>query len=172
MRLAGAAGDAAFALLTARGLRSWAHMLDDVGSTMTMEAWDALFKPNLDWSHAWATAPANIIPRKLMGVEPTEPGFARLRIEPQPGPLAHASLDLPTIRGPVHVEFESRPGVSFALHVALPANTRARVLVPQVAGQDGRVRVDGEERVGRVERGFIAFDDVGSGPHPFERMTD
>jgi hypothetical protein len=163
------AGDAAFALLTARGLRSWAHMLDDVGSTMTLEAWDARFKPNLDWSHAWATAPANIIPRKLMGVEPSEPGFARMRIKPQPGPLAHASLDLPTIRGPVHVDFESQPGVSFALNVVLPANTRARVLVPQVAGQDGRVRVDGALRVGRVERGFIAFDDVGSGPHRFER---
>jgi hypothetical protein len=162
-------GDAAFALLTSRGPRSWAHMLDEVGSTMTLEAWDARFKPNLDWSHVWATAPAHIVPRKLMGVEPLEPAFARLRIRPQPGPLAHASLDLPTIRGPVHVDFESRPGVSFTMNVALPANTRAAVHVPAVAGRDALVRVDGEERVGRAQRGFIALGEVGSGPHRFER---
>ena len=46
----------------------------DVGSTITMEAWAAKYKPNLDWNHAWAAAPANIVPRYVLGVRPLSPG--------------------------------------------------------------------------------------------------
>jgi len=118
-------GDRAFALLTSHAERSWSHMID-LGSTITLEAWDPKFKPNLDWNHAWGAAPANIIPRKLMGVEPLEPAFRLMRIRPQPGPLKKASLDLPTIRGTVHVEFE-QDAARAAVSVELPANARAQV---------------------------------------------
>src|SRR5205814_6290826 len=105
---AGEAGHA-LALMTARTDRSWTHMARDVGTTMTLEAWDNRYKPNQDWNHAWGAAPANILPRKLMGVEPEEAGFRKVRIRPRPGSLEWARLDLPTIRGPVHVDFRSSP---------------------------------------------------------------
>lgn len=70
------AGEADYALqlLTSDAERSWYNMIR-VGSTISLEAWDDKYKPNQDWNHAWGAAPANIIPRRLMGVVPTEPGF-------------------------------------------------------------------------------------------------
>lgn len=85
-------------LLTSDAERSWYNMIR-VGSTISLEAWDDKYKPNQDWNHAWGAAPANIVPRRLMGVVPTEPGFSRIEIRPQPAGLEKASLRMPTIRG-------------------------------------------------------------------------
>jgi len=84
-------------------------MINRVGTTISLEAWDNKYKPNQDWNHAWGAAPANIIPRCLMGVKPLEPGWRKLRIRPQPGSLSSASLDIPTVRGDVHVDFRNEP---------------------------------------------------------------
>ncbi|MEP7052231.1 MAG: hypothetical protein ABJB12_17835, partial [Pseudomonadota bacterium] len=43
--------DLALALLSSHTDRSWNNMIQ-VGSTITLEAWDAKYKPNLDWNHA------------------------------------------------------------------------------------------------------------------------
>ena len=90
--------DAALDFLVNQTDRGWWHMIHRVGTTISLEAWDNKYKPNQDWNHAWGAAPANIIPRCLMGVEPLEPGWRRVRIRPQPGSLSQASLDLPTVR--------------------------------------------------------------------------
>ena len=158
-------GDAALALMTARTERSWAHMLYDVGSTITLEAWDNRFKPNQDWNHAWGAAPANIIPRRLMGIEPLEPGYARMRIKPQPGSLRSAEIKTPTIRGPVEMRFESTPDIKFHMETVLPVNTRATVYLP---GLGTGARVDGRKRTAARDNGFWRIDDVGSGAHVFE----
>ncbi len=55
---------AALALLTSEGPRSWLGMMRQ-GSTLTMEAWSLKAKPNQDWNHAWGAAPANLLPRFL-----------------------------------------------------------------------------------------------------------
>ena len=160
--------DHAVALMTAGNDRSWTHMIRDVGTTITLEAWDNKYKPNQDWNHAWGAAPANIIPRKLMGVEPLEPGFGKIQIRPQPGALEWAAMDAPTVRGPVHAEFKSSP-TRFALSVRLPANTMAKVCVPRRGpADDATVVVDGVRRRGQVERPFIVIEPVGSGTHSFE----
>lgn len=116
--------EAALRLLSSTARRSWYNMLR-IGSTITTEAWDDVYKPNQDWNHAWGAAAANIITRRLMGVEPLEPGFGRIRIKPQPGSLEAASARIPTIRGTVTVSF--REGV---LDVEIPANTEAEVWLP------------------------------------------
>ena len=36
--------------------------------TLTTEAWDGIYKPNLDWNHAWGAAAGNLIVRRLLGV--------------------------------------------------------------------------------------------------------
>ena len=109
--------------------RGWLHMIHDVGTTVTLEAWDAKYKPNLDWNHAWGAAPGNIIARYVMGITPLEPGFAKVRIRPQPGDLKSAAIFLPTIRGDIEVQFQSRDG-SFGLICNLPGNTTAEVCYP------------------------------------------
>jgi hypothetical protein len=118
--------DAALALLTATNDRSWKSMLD-AGSTITMEAWAAKYKPNLDWNHAWAAAPANIVARYLLGVRPATPGFAKAVIAPQPGALAHIKGTVATIRGSVGVAFDASP---LALTVTIPANMTADLALP------------------------------------------
>ena len=122
-------GEAEYAasLMSSKALRSWYNMLR-LGSTITLEAWDPAFKPNLDWNHAWGAAPANVIPRKLMGVEPLEPGFSKMRIRPQPGPLTFAEAVVPTIKGPVKLSYSTEGG--FSMEVEIPAGTVAEVWVP------------------------------------------
>jgi hypothetical protein len=60
-------GDYALELITAPGERSWRHMVEDVGATMTLEAWRPNWRQVVDWNHAWGAAPANILPRKCWG---------------------------------------------------------------------------------------------------------
>ena len=119
----------ALSLLTSRGPRSWAHMIYDLGATIAHEAWDPVFKPNEDWNHAWGAAPANIIPRWLMGVRPIDPGFARFLVKPQPGSLDWAELRFPSVRGPIRVRFERRADHRVVL-VSVPANSIAYVVPP------------------------------------------
>jgi len=101
--------DYAISLMNSTGERSWWNMIRS-GSTMTMEAWDGKFKPNLDWNHAWGAAPANIIPRYLWGIIPTKPGFARYQVHPQMGPLTFSKIKVPTPHGYILAEFSKVKG--------------------------------------------------------------
>jgi hypothetical protein len=163
-------GDFALKLMTDRSSdRSWPHMVYDVGTTITLEAWDNKYKPNQDWNHAWGAAPANIIPRCLMGVQPIEPGFAKVRIKPQVGSLKTAGLDLPTVRGTIHTDFASEPKQSFVLNVVLPGNVEATVCLPRMGSDDRQVWIDGERVAGSLEGEFIMIRDIPAGRHRFER---
>ena len=53
--------DAALDLMTSHSDRSWQHMID-LGSTMTLEAWDVKYKMNLTWNHAWGARRATSSP--------------------------------------------------------------------------------------------------------------
>jgi alpha-L-rhamnosidase len=73
----------ALALITAPTDRSWKHMVES-GTTITWEAWDQRYKPNQDWNHAWGAAPANLLPRYVLGVRPLTPGWTRAVIRQTP----------------------------------------------------------------------------------------
>ena len=94
-------GDAAIALMTADGDRSWLGMMAQ-GSTVAMEAWSLGAKPNQDWNHAWGTAPLNVISRYVLGVTPTSPGFKTYEVRPA-SVSVKASGIVPTVRGPIVV---------------------------------------------------------------------
>jgi hypothetical protein len=100
-------GQRALDLMRGKGIRSWLHMIDDLGSTVALEAWDISLKPNLDWNHAWGAAPANIIPRRLCGVRPSKPGFEEFIFDPQPGDLEFFKSTHPTPQGSINVEYDS-----------------------------------------------------------------
>jgi alpha-L-rhamnosidase len=130
---------AALALMTAPGDRSWRHMVDS-GATITWEAWDQKYKPNQDWNHAWGAAPANLLPRFVMGVQPLTPGWSRALIQPHPGTLTWAQGRMPTPRGALSVSWKQRE--NFALAIALPAGMTAKVELPALEGSSG-VWIDG-----------------------------
>ncbi|MBN1817646.1 MAG: family 78 glycoside hydrolase catalytic domain [Sedimentisphaerales bacterium] len=157
----------AVSLMTAMHDRGWFNMLRS-GSTVTLEAWDWKFKNNLDWNHAWGAAPANIIPRYVMGVTPLEAGFGRMQIKPQPGSLYRATARIPTIRGPVEVGFE-RTTDRLNVNICIPANTIAEVVLPCGLAHDPQVLVDGKSITGEVLNGYVIIPDIGSGKHRFQR---
>lgn len=155
----------ALSLLTSSGLRSWYNMIR-TGSTITTEAWDTRFKPNHDWNHAWGAAPANLIVRKLMGVEPLTPAFESIQIKPQPDTLQRATLSYTTLRGVVKVSFENSPG-RFRLQTTLPANTTGVVYLPR-RNTKGSVYQDGKLVKALADGAFWKMADVPSGSYVWE----
>jgi len=158
--------DYGLSLLTSTAERSWYNMIR-VGSTITLESWDNKYKPNQDWNHAWGAAPTNIIPRKLMGIEPIEPGFRKIRIKPQVGNLAHAGIICPTIHGDVAVSFRNNPQQLFNLNVTIPANTTADVYLP-FWSKSQKVKMNGSVVKYHQEGSFVVIENIGSGVSEFE----
>lgn len=97
--------DIAVRLMASDGERSWKGMMD-FGSTITMEAWSLKAKPNQDLTHAWGSAPLNVISRFVLGVTPLEPGFAKISVVPQPGGLRRVRGRVPTAHGIVSVDID------------------------------------------------------------------
>lgn len=157
--------DYAMSLLTDDSDRSWLNMIR-VGATMTTEAWDNKYKSNNGWSHAWSASPAHIIPRKIMGIEPAEPGFGKINIRPRPGNLAEAKVKVPTIRGDIDVDFKQEPGKSFELNITIPANTTANVYMPS-SSENFKLTVDGKNRKAKISNGNILINDIQAGSHSF-----
>jgi tetratricopeptide (TPR) repeat protein len=129
------AGDSEYALymLTKTDDRSWYNMIR-AGSTISLEAWDNKYKPNQDWNHAWGAAPANIIPRRLMGVEPLTPGFGTARIKPQTGSLEFAEAIIPSIKGEIRLSITNGKG-KYTMQLNIPANMDAEVYLPLPQGK-------------------------------------
>lgn len=161
-------GDYAMRLLTAKSDRSWYNMLH-VGATMTTEAWDNKYKTNNGWSHAWSSSPAHILPRKVMGIEPIEPGFSRVRIKPQPSGLPWAEAKLPTIRGEIVSSFRVLPN-GFSLSVSCPANIVSDIYLPVPKGVRKYTVLHNGVPVEntKVKDGYIVLPGIPSGKHTFE----
>jgi alpha-L-rhamnosidase len=155
--------DYAFKLLTSDSDRSWLNMIR-VGATMTTEAWDNKYKSNNGWSHAWSASPVHIIPRKIIGIEPAEPGFGKIVIKPQPGSLSFAKAKLPTIRGEISVDFVQNPGKSFELNLSIPGNTQAKVYIPKIADRYN-LTLNGKMVKGTDSNDYVLIDDLNFGKY-------
>lgn len=113
-------GEATYAedLMTADNDRSWLHMMDQ-GGTITWEAWNAGVKSNLDWNHAWGTAPANIIVRRIFGIRPLQPGFQKTLLQPQFGELKYGRIKVPTINGIIWMVFDNSSTEQLSLQITM-----------------------------------------------------
>ncbi len=141
------AGTRALDLIMAANDRSWKHMVES-GTTITWEAWGQRYKPNQDWNHAWGAAPANLLPRFVLGVEPLAPGWTRIRVRPGPGNLQFAEGKVPTPKGPVTVAWKAGP--PFQLSLTLPKGITAQVEIPAADGTRG-LSVGGRPALARRE---------------------
>jgi len=158
------AADYALSMLTKTDDRSWYNMIR-VGSTISLEAWDNKYKPNQDWNHAWGAVPANVIPRKLMGVEPLSPGFDIVRIKPQLASLSWAKAVIPTIKGSIHLEIHNEKGV-YQMQITIPPNMESRVYLPLLS-RKYEVKRDGiTQKTTSVKNApFISLGDIPSGTY-------
>jgi alpha-L-rhamnosidase len=125
----GAAEQAVNLITNVTGDRNWWHMIEE-GATMTWEAWDIRYKPNLDWNHAWGTAPANIISRNLWGIKPLVAGYSQVVIQPQLHMLAFANIRVPTRMGPIEAHYESNEDL-LIYEIKLPGNMTGQFIIPE-----------------------------------------
>ena len=157
--------EAALNLMRSTGERSWWNMIKS-GSTITMEAWDEQFKPNLDWNHAWGAVPANMVARGFWGIVPLTPGFETVQIKPQTGGLFYSAIKVPTIRGSVKCEFHSDNTSRFDLSVSIPVNMRAVVSIPVRSIINPVLYVNGK-RINGTRNGKFFVAETGGGANLF-----
>lgn len=160
----GGRGDYGLELMTATTQRSWYNMIR-TGSTISLEAWDKVYKPNLDWNHAWGAAPANIIVRKLMGIEPLSPAFETFQIKPQLGNLTYANLTTPTIKGAITVNF-SKNTEGGMMEVIVPSCTTATVYMP-ITSNKTHLFINGKQVNMGIKNGFYIVKNVKAGKNTF-----
>jgi len=155
-------------LMTAPGDRSWRHMVEDTGTTISLEAWDTKYKPNQDWNHAWGAAPANLLPRMVLGVEPLKPGYSQVLIWPRcagksaANALSWARGKVPTPKGPISVAWHY-PATGFQMTVELPPQTTAQVRLPSDWGD--HVLTDGKSATGQKHGHSVEIELLTPGKH-------
>ena len=167
-------GQLALEVLTSCSKHSWCNMLRE-GATATMEAWSPDEKPNLSWSHPWASAPASAVVWGLFGVRPLQPGWKTVEVRPQPGNLSWATIRVPSIRGPISIAFNQSAAQScsrateqahlqrlsscfFHLTLQLPRAMGASVCLPRLGRMDSMLRVDGVPASGRLAGDFVCIN--------------
>lgn len=153
------ADGAALALMTADNDRSWKHMVES-GTTISWEAWDLKYKPNQDWNHAWGAAPANLLPRYVLGVEPLKPGWKSARISPRVGELSYAKGQVPTIRGPILIEWKKE--AAFEMKLELPEGMDAKIDLPARKGAK-RMLLNGNPAAFTEKDGRLVLDNLVQG---------
>ena len=141
-------------LITAPGDRSWRHMVNS-GTTITWEAWDQKYKPNQDWNHAWGAAPANLLPRYVLGIRPLVPGWKKVSIAPHIGSLTFARGTVPTPNGPIHIDWKRSK--TFILTLKLPRGLSSAVELPVLPNLN-KVYVNGKLTEGTIRGGRLNLD--------------
>ncbi len=132
--------DIIYELLFKETYPSWFHSINN-GATTTWERWDSYsieegFNPqgmNSLNHYAYGTV-SRWFYEGILGITPVEPGFKRVRIEPQFGKqLSHAKGGYATPQGEVFVDWSVENGL-VSLNVQVPKNTVADIVLPSVNG--------------------------------------
>ena len=140
---------------------SWCHMIH-VGATATMEAWTRAQKPNLSWSHPWATAPITAIVRGMMGIRALEPKYTQFTFKPQIGSLTFADLTIPTMSGSIRAVVSGDSTIATNATLYFNLGMRATICMP-VQDQSDVLYIDGVETRGWYEAGggYACVSDIG-----------
>jgi hypothetical protein len=105
----------------------WRGMLDLGTSTW----WETPTDTRSD-CHAWSSAPTFEFMQEILGVRPTAPGFARVKIQPFAAHLTWARGTVPTPKGDIHVSWKRAANLQrgLQLDVTLPPGVEADVILP------------------------------------------
>lgn len=105
--------------------KRWGAWLAD-GHPTWPEEWDPQRQYNLSLCHAWSGAPTYLLSQMLLGVEPTAPGWRRIRFAPRRGDLTEVSGVVPVPQGEVAVSWRVQNG-TWTVRAVLPENVEADV---------------------------------------------
>jgi hypothetical protein len=154
--------------------RYWGEMLRRGATTF----WDNF---SLDWRdgkvagrntslcHGWAAGPTYSLGAHVLGVRPQAPGFAEIRIEPEPGYLEWAAGKVPTPHGEVEVRW-SRAADVFRIEASIPEGCTASVALPPLPTRADEVKVDGVTVEARAEGPKLVVD-IPPGGHEMVRQV-
>ena len=84
-------------------------------------------------NHAWTAYPGYILPKYILGIQPTGGGFATFDVRPETGGLGFAEGVVPTVKGLITSHWEKSGGGRFALSLHVPANTCASIYIPKIS---------------------------------------
>ena len=74
--------------------------------------------------HGWASGPAPWLSRHILGVEPIEPGFKKVRIEPHLGHLDWAEGTVPTPKGNIFISIRKHDDGKLKIVAKLPRGVK------------------------------------------------
>jgi hypothetical protein len=81
------------------------------------------------YNHGWSGGPLTLLMEYVCGIAPTEPGFSRFQVMPQPGSLNRASASFETVKGTIRSSFQKLAS-GMEIKVTVPASTQAVVGIP------------------------------------------
>ena len=89
----------------------WGKMLE-YGASSCWETFYGFEKDRITRSHChgWSSAPGYFLPRLILGVKPTKPGFREFVVEPEECGLQWARGSVPTPYGPIEVSWKKHKG--------------------------------------------------------------
>lgn len=118
-------------LLLRREYPSWGYMVDS-GATTIWERWNS-DKGDVamnSFNHYALGAVCGFLYRRIAGIQPVQPGFARVRVAPiYDERIKYGGATVETVRGRVETRWEWT-GSTIALRVSLPANTEGEIVLP------------------------------------------
>lgn len=124
-------------------IRTYAHVLETLGATMTPEAWSESSKMNLSYSHVWGTGGGSGLFDALFGITPTSPAFANFDMTVNLGPLSFAAASIPTLRGTIVVNTRRGDDGTLKVVTRVPSGTTSAVRIPMTASTS-ELTLDGE----------------------------
>ena len=156
--------DVAYRLLLNETYPSWGYMLAK-GATTWWERWNGdTGDPAMNSFNHYAFGSVMAwVCRYVAGIDtkPATPGFHEILIEPRPDArMEHARAEYDSVYGRIVSDWTGKPGGTFRLRMEIPANTTARVVLPNVPG--ARVTEGGKPlQVSHEPEGNVAR--IGSG---------
>lgn len=81
-------------------IRKWQASVEDCEKGMH-EVWYSYKGYGTDYSHGWSATPTYQLPSKILGIEILEPGFRKIRLQPDLYGLKWASIKVPTPFGTI-----------------------------------------------------------------------
>ncbi|VDG75942.1 Bacterial alpha-L-rhamnosidase [Actinobaculum suis] len=112
-------------------MRSYAHVLRNLGATLAPEAWDPSTKENMTFSHAWGTGGSIGLMRAVADVN-YDPLQSVTHVFLGETPEGKYSVQVPTLGGSVLVETERR-GENVSVNISSPSDSELRLSLPSTA---------------------------------------
>ena len=165
-------GGLIYDLLLRTAYPSWGYMISK-GATTMWERWngDTGDVGMSSFNHYALGAVSGFLFRRIAGIEPIAPGFAKIRVKPIIDPrVRHGGGEYWSVRGRIKTDWKLGADGSFTLDLEVPPNVLAEVHLPLTGGKsyrEGRreIRIGQDHRVKAVGNALVV--DVGSGHRTF-----